>query len=817
MTLRKAIGGVRAHWRALLLLSLAAFAMALSAPAAALANANFVGTWEPNTGGGWTVTSQEPSGACTGTTVFVGYTFTGCHVSGNEYEFYVDVGSYESRNHGIIEGNKVTGEFNDTNGTNQPYTAVRTGGPGTITGQVLDQRGNAAVGVKVSVQGKTDEEVALEKTTESNSIGAYSFEVPAGTYTVSASGEPDEQNGGTLAVATSSGKPVCNGTAKEASCELSHLPEGESAIASFTYTQCAASSRTPNEKPATGCPIVFIPGILGSRIVCPGKELYFPGSFESVHFNEMLLQSDGENNAGAPGSCNASAETPAGEAGVLTSVDGQDAYGSILSYLKGIATNGVYPFPYDWRRSVPHAAAQLKGLVNEVLTETGAKHVVLVAHSMGGLVTQDYIANATNAEKVTRAVTIGTPYWGAPKSMIALMAGKANEFSTESLDVMFGGEEGLEEAVRNYVGLFWLYPSAAYGPWLQIEDIGYPAAPVGGTGIDNWVRSLGGNTTLLDAAEAGHAGIDSFQTNGVDYQIVVGIGLPTITGMQIAVKEFEPTQWVKATYGSGDATVPAISQTHGAFPGSSAPGDNAVPIHYVCKVKHSDEPGNGEVQGMIKGFVLKGGGITGQEPSACTYSGKEMTIYHVKIAKHGATPHGTASAATVTSGSTSMTLEEAISKQLVQVLELGGQTVVTTSESEPVTLKLSGNGLALRIRSISSSHEGASSYYGPVNGTITINPAGTVMHGAKKVRAHKLSRAPRTSAHVSRHGSHYVVRLKASDPAGVKAIYYRIGKGARHVYGKPLRLTRSQLKRLRFSSVDVFGTWGRVQRVSPPH
>jgi pimeloyl-ACP methyl ester carboxylesterase len=806
---------LRAHRRSVLLLVLLGLALGLSAPAAALTSGSFVGTWEPNVGVAWTIESQEADGSCSGISAISSFTLTGCHVNGNAYEFTVEEPGYSSFNHGTLEGNTLSGEFEDTNGTKQPYTATRVGGNSTITGQVLNQRGDAAVGVTVSVKGKTDEEVALEKTTASNSIGAYNFEVPAGTYTVSASGDPTEQNGGTLAVATSSGKPVCTGTAKQASCELSHLAIGEGAIASFAYTQCAASSRTPEGKPATGCPIIFIPGILGSRIVCPGRELYFPGSFESVHFHEMLLQSDGENNAGAPGSCNAGAETPPGEAGVLTTVDGEDVYGSMLTYLKRIATNGVYPFPYDWRRSVPHAAAQLNGLVKEVLSETGAAHVVLVAHSMGGLVAQDYIANATNAEKVSRAVTIGTPYWGAPKSIIALLDGTANEFSTESLDVLFGGEESLEEAVRNYAGLFWLYPSAAYGAWLEIDDIGYPAAPVGGTGIDKWVQSLGGNTTLLDAAEAGHAGIDTFQTNGVNYQIVVGIGLPTITGMQIAVKEFEPTQWVKATYGSGDSTVPALSQTHGAFPGSSAPGDKSVPVHYVCNVKHSAEPGNANVQEMIKGFLLKGDEITGQEPSACPYSGKEMAIYHVKIAKHGTTPHGTA--ATVTSGGTSLTLEQAVSQKLVQVLELGGQTIVTTDEQEPVTLKLSGDGLALRIRSISSGHEGASSYYGPLNGTITISPSGTVVHGTRKVRARGPGRAPRTSAHISRRGKRYVVRLSASDSVAVKAIYYRIGKGASHVYRKPLRLTRTQVKQLRFSSVDVFGTWGRVQRAMLPH
>jgi triacylglycerol esterase/lipase EstA (alpha/beta hydrolase family) len=48
-----------------------------------------------------------------------------------------------------------------------------------------------------------------------------------------------------------------------------------------------------------------------------------------------------------------------------------------------------------------------------------------MAHSMGGLVTQAYISYAPYAEKVARAITLGTPYWGAPKSHTALLSGKS--------------------------------------------------------------------------------------------------------------------------------------------------------------------------------------------------------------------------------------------------------------------------------------------------------------------------------------------------------------------------------------------------------
>jgi hypothetical protein len=75
---------------ALIVVSVALLALCLAIPALAAANANFVGVWSPSTGQPWTVTSQEAGGGCTGTTSLSGFTFTDCHVSGNEYEFFVD-------------------------------------------------------------------------------------------------------------------------------------------------------------------------------------------------------------------------------------------------------------------------------------------------------------------------------------------------------------------------------------------------------------------------------------------------------------------------------------------------------------------------------------------------------------------------------------------------------------------------------------------------------------------------------------------------------------------------------------------------------
>jgi hypothetical protein len=60
------------------------------------------------------------------------------------------------------------------------------------------------------------------------------------------------------------------------------------------------------------------------------------------------------------------------------------------------------------------------------------------------------------------------------------------------------------------------------------------------------------------------------------------------------------------------------------------------------------------------------------------------------------------------------------------------------------------------------------------------------------------------------------VTLRASSHKGLDAIYFRLGKAARHAYSRPLVLTRSQLKSLRFAGLSIFGAWEPAQRARIP-
>ena len=107
---------------------------------------------------------------------------------------------------------------------------------------------------------------------------------------------------------------------------------------------------------------------------------------------------------------------------------------------------------------------------------------------------------------------------------------------------------------------------------------------------------------------------------------------------------------------------------------------------------------------------------------------------------------GAGSKARVATASGALTLEQAFNQHLIQLIHNGGRSIIVTDDHHPVTLDLSGSGLALKVRSLTSAGEGVAKGSGP-------------------------------------------------------ARYY----GPPRVYRKPLHLTARQLKRLRFASVDRFG------------
>jgi hypothetical protein len=125
---------------------------------------------------------------------------------------------------------------------------------------------------------------------------------------------------------------------------------------------------------------------------------------------------------------------------------GVEPYTKLLRGLRAVAAHAdaVAEFPYDWRLPVAYNAGLLTDFAARHLDRWRAHPVqlaaqrtdpdrdrparlVMVAHSMGGLLVAHLCRHGGLAEDVRAAVTMGTPFYGAPKAvqMLGVEAGAA--------------------------------------------------------------------------------------------------------------------------------------------------------------------------------------------------------------------------------------------------------------------------------------------------------------------------------------------------------------------------------------------------------
>ncbi len=109
-----------------------------------------------------------------------------------------------------------------------------------------------------------------------------------------------------------------------------------------------------------------------------------------------------------------------------------DFYGDLAKHLAAMElpalegrhlTPKVYCCGYDWRQDNARSAARLSGIVDEALRETGARKVIIVAHSMGGLVSRYYCRVLGGEAKVHHLILLASPTMGSPAAYAQLRQG----------------------------------------------------------------------------------------------------------------------------------------------------------------------------------------------------------------------------------------------------------------------------------------------------------------------------------------------------------------------------------------------------------
>jgi pimeloyl-ACP methyl ester carboxylesterase len=324
----------------------------------------------------------------------------------------------------------------------------------------------------------------------------------------------------------------------------------------------------PSAKPASTrisrTPLIFIPGIMGSRLFntvdYDEQELWADFTHILLSDLDMLqLASDGVSPASDDPSYT-TVHTKTGTAGTVANIQVafydykvyQDFYDHFLQapptglgYTEGV---DFWAFPYDWRKDNRLAADALDTLVDQIMAQTGQGQVYVVAHSMGGLVARQYIADPARAAKVKRLVTLGTPYLGTPKALYVLLEGDCvlNVLDLACLPSM----KECQKIVVNHPGFYELFASRSYfdvkgGGYYGMSDTPDPSGACSQclsytqTYTTAVVTKL--NTGIMDSSDAFHQAIDTMGNwatpwNGVPVDTVAGIGQQTMVGIRKQIK-----------------------------------------------------------------------------------------------------------------------------------------------------------------------------------------------------------------------------------------------------------------------------------------
>jgi pimeloyl-ACP methyl ester carboxylesterase len=154
----------------------------------------------------------------------------------------------------------------------------------------------------------------------------------------------------------------------------------------------------------------------------------------------------------------------------------------------------VHAFPYDWRRSIDSSAKLLHETIERIVSGDSTRQVVLVAHSMGGLVARRYfdLYGDQAEERVERLIMLGTPNHG---SYVPLMAMKGNYTLLRLVSFIYGGSETCA-IVQSFPGLYQMFPNASVFGQPDVYKASF------------W-NDEGMPQTLLDSAQAFHASVKS--------------------------------------------------------------------------------------------------------------------------------------------------------------------------------------------------------------------------------------------------------------------------------------------------------------------
>lgn len=302
----------------------------------------------------------------------------------------------------------------------------------------------------------------------------------------------------------------------------------------------------------------------------------------------------------------------------------------------------LFTFPYDWRYGVSGKYADgttnsdlLSVKIQDIMAKTGSDKVDVIAHSLGGLITKQYVINHQADNHIGKAVFVGVPNTGAPKAVKALLQG-------DNFGIPWLADSEIKKISANMPASYDLLPSQQYydtkGSYIKtidqtkcLEDFTTPCdiKDLNHQEANSFLSGQGFNSLAISGAENLHTqSFDNFdlRTVGIDLYAIDGCKSATLS--KVVSTKYNDIFGQQTNYdlrfAPGDGTVPFESATN-------------LPINqgnkfYFAGASHSKmlsaDGSRQKIVNLISGSNIPiGDNLITQDISKCNLNGKAISVF----------------------------------------------------------------------------------------------------------------------------------------------------------------------------------------------
>lgn len=312
--------------------------------------------------------------------------------------------------------------------------------------------------------------------------------------------------------------------------------------------------------------VVFVPGIMGSALAREGRTVWDVSGGAIVRalaslgrsVQDLALESDSSTGEGV------TATHVLADAHLIPGLWKIDGYSGIADFiqskLEAIRGENYFEFPYDWRLDNRVSAARFQeaalGWLEDWRVRPGcdSAQLIIVAHSMGGLVSRYFLECLGGWRHTRTLITLGTPFRGSVKALDYLVNGKKVKLGP--LTIM-----NLTELVRSLPSAYQLlpiYPCVGETPQelTRLEQL----SELGELDIQRVRGGIDFHREIESAVASNRAAADF----GAGYRVLplVGAYQPTYLSALLTGDDLTPLRTYEGqSMLDGDGTVPRLSAT----------------------------------------------------------------------------------------------------------------------------------------------------------------------------------------------------------------------------------------------------------------